>query len=72
MHSGMQEATVRQCSVISPDMLLTVAVQDSGEENERRSGSASSGLGLIGLRERVESLGGTFKVLRELGTRHAN
>jgi signal transduction histidine kinase len=47
------------------NMLLTVAVQDSGDGNGSRSGSASSGLGLIGLRERVESLGGTFKVLRE-------
>lgn len=46
-------------------MLFTVAVQDNGEGNRPRSGSGSSGLGLIGLRERVESLGGTFKVLRE-------
>lgn len=53
------------------NMLLTVAVQDKGEGNGSRSGLASSGLGLIGLRERVESLGGTFKVFREAerGTR---
>jgi signal transduction histidine kinase len=47
------------------NMLLTVAVQDSGERSGDRSASGSSGLGLIGLRERVESLGGTFNLQRE-------
>jgi signal transduction histidine kinase len=42
-----------------------VAVQDSGAENWAQPGTGASGLGLIGLRERVESLGGTFKVQRE-------
>jgi signal transduction histidine kinase len=49
------------------NMLLTVAVQDSGEGNWHESDTgSSSGLGLIGLRDRVESLGGTFEVQRKL------
>jgi signal transduction histidine kinase len=62
-HAGGDGQTVF-CDFTS--MLLTVAVQDSGEENWAQPGTGESGLGLIGLRERVESLGGTFKVQREL------
>jgi signal transduction histidine kinase len=61
-HAGGDGQTV-SCDFTG--MLLTVAVQDSGEENWTQPGTGSSGLGLIGLRERVESLGGTFKVQRE-------
>jgi len=62
-HAGGDGQTVF-CDFTS--MLLTVAVQDSGEENWAQPVTGSSGLGLIGLRERVESLGGAFKVQREL------
>ena len=44
--------------------VLTVLVEDSGGSGDGKSHEPDHGLGLIGLRERVESLGGTFHVER--------
>jgi len=44
--------------------VLTVLVEDSGGSEDCKSDEPDHGLGLIGLRERVESLGGTFHVER--------
>jgi signal transduction histidine kinase len=44
------------------DAVLCLAVEDSGGKNPKSPSGPNSGLGLVGLRERVESLGGTFSV----------
>ena len=46
--------------------VLVLTVRDKGGTNTLPAGSGS-GLGLVGLRERVESLGGTFRVERRRG-----
>lgn len=57
------------CSVESATLTLTV--EDNGNAGDSGTVAPGSGLGLIGLRERVESLGGVFEVGRraEGGTR---
>mgnify|MGYP001183714654 CR=1 FL=1 len=51
--------------------MLSLTVQDSGGACAKTEVEPEIGLGLTGLRERVESLGGTFRMLRneEEGTR---
>lgn len=60
-HAGGEGQTVRYTIRNS---ILEVAVWDKGGNREGCS-EAGTGLGLQGLRERVESLGGTFDVLRD-------
>ena len=44
------------------DAVLCLAVEDSGGMGLVRPAGPDCGLGLVGLRERVESLGGTFRI----------
>ncbi|WP_433063047.1 GAF domain-containing sensor histidine kinase [Dactylosporangium sp. CS-033363] len=54
--------TVRTC-IETDECQLTLTVQDDGVGGAYREG----GSGLLGLQDRVETLGGTFKVLSPLG-----
>jgi signal transduction histidine kinase len=59
-HSG---ATACEVSIQQSDGLLTIAVQDNGAGFPvTPQDSASSGLGLIGIRERASHLGGTVRI----------
>jgi signal transduction histidine kinase len=53
------------------DSVLTLIVQDSGGTSVGGGAHPDSGLGLVGMRERVESLGGAFRMSRLMdgGTR---
>jgi len=44
------------------DAVLTVTVEDDGGEGPAKLATLNSGLGLVGLRDRVESLGGIFRI----------
>ena len=44
--------------------VLTLIVEDDGGERSGSSTRSDSGLGLVGLRDRVESLGGTIRISR--------
>lgn len=59
-HAGASHATLQ----LRYDSELTITVTDNGRglEPERRSGLAASGLGLVGMRERVSMAGGTLEV----------
>ncbi|WP_114948153.1 sensor histidine kinase [Microvirga calopogonii] len=48
-------------------MVLCLAVEDGGGEGPGCMTGPGSGLGLLGLRERVESLGGTFHMVKTAG-----
>jgi signal transduction histidine kinase len=67
-HAGGNGQTV-MCSLV--DSVLNVVVQDDGAKSSGGLAAPDSGLGLIGMRERVESLGGVFRVsqLESGGTR---
>jgi signal transduction histidine kinase len=58
-HAGGNGQTV-VCSLI--DSVLNLVVQDDGGKSISGLATSDSGLGLIGMRERVESLGGVFRV----------
>ena len=49
--------------------LLTVAVEDGGSDDPNIQTTSEDGMGLAGLRDRVESLGGTFSIYREQGAK---
>ena len=58
-HSGAKEAVVR---LRSKDGMIELDVEDHGKGTE--AGAARRGLGIIGMRERAEMLGGTLEFLR--------
>lgn len=58
-HAGGNDQTVN-CT--AENAVLCLAVQDGGGNGSGNQAGSDSGLGLFGLRERVESLGGTFHV----------
>ena len=58
-HAGGNGQTV-VCEV--EDNVLCLAVEDDGGTGIHRPTGPDSGLGLVGLRERAESLGGTFRI----------
>lgn len=58
-HAGGNGQVVT-CGVEGTDLCLTV--EDSGGTAPANPAGPDSGLGLVGLRERVESLGGTFRM----------
>jgi len=67
-HSGAQNVTITL--VLKPEQLLLTIVDDGwgfdmGEL--ARSGDRKRGLGLMGMKERVELLGGSFGIYSELG-----
>ncbi len=67
-HSGAQSATITL--VLKPE-LLTITIVDDGWGFDMaelaRSGDQTRGLGLMGMKERVELLGGNFAIYSELG-----
>jgi len=63
-HAGGNGQTVT-CTLKGP--ALSLSVEDRGGTGTSRPTGPDSGLGLIGLRERVESLGGTFRVAAVAG-----
>jgi signal transduction histidine kinase len=54
--------------VASDDLELTVEVADKGPGFSPEKSGSGDGLGLAGLRDRVESLGGTFSLEAQLGS----
>jgi signal transduction histidine kinase len=58
-HAGGNGQVVT-CGLDGTDLVL--AVEDSGGTAPRSAAGPDSGLGLVGLRERVKSLGGTFRI----------
>ena len=58
-HSGTREARVR---LWAKDDMIELDVEDHGTGTE--VGAARRGLGIIGMRERAEMLGGTLEFLR--------
>ncbi|WP_048709195.1 sensor histidine kinase [Microvirga massiliensis] len=60
-HAGGEGQTV---TCLFKDSVLIVIVQDSGRTGEGARVDLEAGLGLTGLRERVESLGGAFRIHR--------
>ncbi|MCB1424003.1 MAG: sensor histidine kinase [Nitratireductor sp.] len=62
MHAGGQSQSV-VCNYDADEALLAISVSDSGPGISRRpSGKGARGLGLPGLQERIESIGGTFEI----------
>lgn len=49
--------------------LLTVAIEDGGSHDANLPAGSDDGMGLAGLLDRVESLGGTFSIYREQGVK---
>jgi signal transduction histidine kinase len=62
-HAGASQVTV---SLECEDALLRLTVQDDGRgfdmEDEQHPGGRSSGMGLLGMKERIESLGGWLDI----------
>jgi signal transduction histidine kinase len=63
-HAGGEGQTV---TCLFEGTVLSVTVQDSGGTGEGARVDLEAGLGLTGLRERVESLGGAFRIHRSEG-----
>jgi signal transduction histidine kinase len=66
VHRIVQEATTNVRKHADPDGPVTVAIRRLPGairievQNRRRPGAAATGYGLVGMRERVQALGGTF------------
>jgi PAS domain S-box-containing protein len=62
-HAGASQVTV---SLECEDALLCLTVQDDGRgfdmEDEQHAGGRSSGMGLLGMQERIDSLGGWLDI----------
>ena len=62
MLSAMPAETVSEISCKLDDSVLSLVVEDDGGSGPAELTSLDSGLGLVGLRDRVESLGGIFRI----------
>ena len=66
MHPFDQRLSLRRSDLVSEGSRLEMVVEDDGRGVD--PAIPRSGLGLIGLRERVEALGGRFDIDGEPGT----
>ena len=65
-HAGSVDVSV-SAQMNQSNLNIHISDSGSGFEVDKTHPSSSSGLGLLGLRDRIESLGGEFKIESKLG-----